>query len=149
MTRPISSSRSCSPSAIVTAEAVVLDTDVVSRLMRQTLPSSIADQLTGATLAVTFVTVGELYRGAAHAQWGARRLDLLAHWLARVVVLPADTIVARQWGQITGTALRAGRPLPSNDAWVAACCLTHDVALATLNTRGYEDIAGLRLVRIA
>jgi hypothetical protein len=55
--------------------------------------------------------------------------------------------MARRWGEITGRALRAGRPLPANDAWVAACCLSYGVPLATLNTRDFAAIAGLRCSR--
>ena len=114
--------------------------------MRRTLPPDLADRLAGLTPAVTFVTVGELYRGAVHAGWGTRRLAELAEWLSRVVVLPADAAVARRWGEITGTALRAGRPLPANDAWTAACCVAYGAALATLNERHFAGVEGLRLV---
>jgi toxin FitB len=130
----------------VTADAVVLDTDVASRLMRRTLPASVADRLVGLTPAVTFVTVGELFRGAVHARWGERRVDELQRWLARLVALPADQAVGRTWGEITGHALRAGRPLPANDAWIAACCLVHGAPLATLNPRDFASIEGLRVL---
>jgi toxin FitB len=129
-----------------TAEAIVLDTDVVSRLMRDTLPATVARRIQGLTPCVTFVTAGELFRGAAHAGWGARRVGALERWLERVTVIPADRAVARRWGEITGRALRAGAPLPANDAWIAACCLTHDTPLATLNARHFAGIDSLQLV---
>ncbi len=127
----------------------MLDTDVVSRLMRETLPAPVARRLRGVTPCVTFVTVGELFRGAAHAGWGTRRVTALERWLERVIVIPADQATARRWGEITGRALRAGAPLPANDAWIAACCLTHDTPLATLNSRHFEGIDSLRLVTAA
>ncbi len=125
---------------------VVIDTDVASRLMRDSLPGELRARLTDVVMSVTFVTVGELYRGAAHARWGARRVTMLTDWLARVTTVPGEAAVARRWGEITGQALAAGRPLPANDAWIAACCLTHSAALATLNRRDYEQIQGLRLL---
>jgi toxin FitB len=130
----------------VTAEAVVIDTDVASRLMRGNLPADIADRLVGVNPAVTFVTVGELHRGAVHARWGRRRTGELRRWIGRVLVLPADRAVAHRWGEITGRALRAGRPLPANDTWIAACCLTYGVPLATLNARDFAAITGLRVL---
>ena len=130
----------------MTAERVVIDTDVASRLMRDSLPHQLSSALADAVMSVTFVTVGELFRGAAHARWGARRVAMLADWLARVTMIPGELAVARRWGEITGRALAAGRPLPANDAWIAACCLTHAVPLATLNRRDYGRIEGLRLV---
>jgi predicted nucleic acid-binding protein len=132
-----------------TAEAIVLDTDVVSRLMRDTLPAAVKRRIQGLTPCVTFVTVGELFRGAAHAGWGARRVAALDRWLGRVIVISADRAIARRWGEITGRALRAGAPLPANDAWIAACCLTHNAPLATLNSRHFAGIDSLRLITAA
>jgi predicted nucleic acid-binding protein len=129
-----------------TAETIILDTDVVSRTMRDTLPAAIAQHITGLTPCVTFVTAGELHRGAAHARWGARRVTALERWLERVIVIPADRAVAHRWGALTGDALRAGKPLPANDAWIAACCLTHNTPLATLNVRHFTRIDSLQLV---
>lgn len=42
----------------------------------------------GGTLAVTFVTVGELHKGMALRSWGERRRDDLVRWTERLVVLP-------------------------------------------------------------
>ncbi len=130
----------------MTAEAVIIDTDVASRLMRRTLPGSLADRLIGLTPAVAFVTIGELFRGAVHARWGERRVQELNRWLARLVVLPANPAVARRWGEITGQALNLGRPLPANDAWIAACCLSYQAPLATLNPRDFANIEGLQVL---
>jgi predicted nucleic acid-binding protein len=136
----------CASNATATAEAVVLDTDVVSGLMRDTLPAAVAQRIEGLTPCVTFVTAGELFRGATHAGWGTRRAKALEHWLEHVIVIPADRAVARRWGELTGGSLRAGAPLPANDAWIAACCLTHDTPLATLNSRHFTGIDSLQLI---
>lgn len=61
-------------------------------------------------------------------------------------MLPGSEEVSQRWGQLIGEALRSGRPLPANDAWVAACCLTSGAPLATLNLRRYENVADLELV---
>lgn len=134
------------PSVIVTADAVVLDTDVASHLMRGSLDETFARRIRRSALAVTFVTVGELYRGAAHARWGTRRLTALADWLSLLPVLTGSEVVAHRWGELTGSALVAGKPLPSNDAWIASCCLVHGAALATLNRRHYTEVSDLELI---
>jgi toxin FitB len=125
---------------------MVIDTDIASGLMRGALPGTLSSTLANARLCVTFVTVGELFRGAVHADWGARRVAALTDWLAHLIAIPGERAVARHWGEITGSALAAGKPLPANDAWVAACCLAHGLPLATLNRRDYDRIDGLRLV---
>lgn len=127
-------------------DRVVLDTDVASRLMRASLPGDLTASLAAVAKSMTFVTVGELLRGAVHAQWGARRLRGLADWIDRAPIIVGDVEVARRWGEITGRALASGRPLPPNDAWIAACCLTHGVPLATLNRRDFEQVEGLRFL---
>lgn len=43
-----------------------------------------------------------------------------------------------------------GRPRPVNDSWIAACCLAHDLPLATFNAKDFADYAshdGLHLIR--
>lgn len=127
-------------------EPVVVDTDVASGIMRGSLPAGLRANLARSVLFVTFVTVGELYRGAVHARWGARRIAGLDAWLSRLAVIPGEQPVARRWGELTGRHLAEGRPLPTNVAWIAACCLTHAVTLATLNVRHFDTIEGLRLL---
>lgn len=132
-----------------TAERIVLDTDVASRLLRGTLTDEVAGRLVGAVPLLTFVTVGELLRGASHAGWGRRRVSTLNSWLADLPVIAGDSAIARRWGELTGSALRRGRPLPANDAWIAACCLVHEVPLATYNARDFAAIDTLTLIPAA
>ncbi|HZR94019.1 MAG TPA: type II toxin-antitoxin system VapC family toxin [Gaiellaceae bacterium] len=122
---------------------VVLDTDVASKLQRGAVPADLRDYLDGKRIAVTFVSVGEFYKGAYQRGWGPKRITELERWLRNVVVLPYDVGVSRKWGEISAIK---GRPVPVNDAWIAACCLRHDLPLATLNRRHFEHIRGLVLV---
>lgn len=131
---------------MIDERVVVIDTDVASLLLRRALPEGLRSALTGVFLRVTFVTVGELFRGATHAGWGRRRVSELTDWLSRVESIPGDGAVAERWGEITGRALAAGRPVPANDGWIAACCVTHGLPLATLNLRDYAGIRGLRVI---
>jgi predicted nucleic acid-binding protein len=101
------------------------------------------------TAPVEFITVGELVQWTVMRKWGqARRAELAACLLARPP-LPYSNTVARRWGEISARAMLRGRPRPANDTWIAACCLVHDLPLATLNRKDFEDFAeheGLRLL---
>ncbi len=130
----------------MTAEPLVLDTNVVSRLLDPALAAATRERLGDAAPTVTFVTVGELARAAEHARWEPRRRAELIAVLARLPVIPGDVDVARRWGAITGALLRAGRPLSVNDSWIAACCLRHGVPLMTHNPRDFTHVPGLRLI---
>jgi toxin FitB len=127
---------------------VVLDTDVASAILRGRLPESIRAELEGNSLAITFVTVGELTSWTIRRGWGARRLADIDAWRRHVTRIPYDEAVATTWGRLDARAQARGRPRPINDMWIAAC-LVEDVPLATLNRKDFEDFAehdGLRLI---
>lgn len=98
-----------------------------------------AKLLAGRPLVITFVTLGELTRWVEQRQWGPHRRDMLNRWLTGKYVLHSNHDVARTWGTISAYASRRGRPRPTNDSWVAACCLAYDLPLATRNVKDYED----------
>lgn len=128
---------------------VVLDTDVASRSLKHNLPDALAAKLAGQSIAITFVTLGELTKWTLVRTWGPRRLEALEHFLSRVLVLPYSRRVARTWGELQAHAQRRGRPRPANDTWIAACCLVRELPLATLNRKDFEDFAehdGLQLI---
>lgn len=130
---------------------VVLDTDVASGVLRRRLPDSMRARLVGRSLAVTFVTIGELTAWTALRNWGPRRLRDMSAWRRHVVTLPFDEAVAETWGMLQARAQRRGRPRPVNDMWIAACCLVDRLPLATFNVKDLEDFAeyeGLELVRV-
>jgi predicted nucleic acid-binding protein len=130
-------------------QPVILDTDVASLLHRRKLAGPLAARLIGVEPLITFVTLGELTKWAEIRNWGPRRRDELASWLSGIPVLPGDEAVATVWGRLSAAAARRGRPRPVNDMWIAACCLAHEVPLATVNLKDYEDFAehhGLRLL---
>jgi hypothetical protein len=56
---------------------IVLDTDVASQITKDRLSESMAAQLAGHTLCLTFVTVGELTRWAEISNLGTRRRTTL------------------------------------------------------------------------
>ena len=81
---------------------------------------------------------------------GSAQRRTMRDFLAGLVVLPYDQQVAARWGEIQAYAQLRGRPRPTNDSWIAACCVVRDVPLVTLNTKDFADFAeheGLVLVQ--
>ena len=128
---------------------IVLDTDVASKILRDRLTDPLRSRLLGHSLCITFVTLGELTQWRVIRDWGPRRMATFEDWRHEVGLLPYDEAVAIKWGEIQGDAHLRGRPRPQNDSWIAACCLTRNLPLATFNTKDFADYAehdGLRLI---
>lgn len=129
---------------------VVIDTDVASALLRRRASDELARALAGQILAVTFVTVGELTKWTLVRHWGPRSLATMRTFLGGLVILPYDQRVSARWGELQAYAQLRGRPRPTNDSWIAACCLVRELPLATLNIKDFADFAeheGLQLIR--
>lgn len=127
---------------------IILDTNIVSYLMRggqmaEVYESFLQGQM---LLAITFITVGELYFGAEKANWGEGRRKKLETTLRNFVVIPYDNEIARCYGRLLAEREKGGRPVSSNDAWIAACAVRHEMTLVTHNSKDFEAIKGLKIL---
>jgi len=126
---------------------VIVDTDVVSFLFKgDTRAEAYRQHLQGKTLAVSFMTVAELYRWAYVRGWGEQKLARLEARLHRYVVVPYDHELCRRWAQICAERQRLGRPISVQDAWIAATALCHGCPLVTHNRDDFVDIVGLTVI---
>jgi tRNA(fMet)-specific endonuclease VapC len=128
-------------------DAVLLDTDVFSYLTRDghARGDAYRPHVLGKTIAVSFVTVGEVYFGAEKKNWGSRTLSGLLERLKAVIVVPSDLEICREYGRLRASLEKAGIIIPDNDLWIAACALRHSVPLISNNRRHFKRIAGLSL----
>jgi tRNA(fMet)-specific endonuclease VapC len=101
---------------------IILDTNIVSYLMKGgPLAEAYLPHIQSKLLAITFITVGEMYYGAEKANWGAAKRKKLETELRNFVVIPHDHEIARCYGRLVAERQRAGTPIAPNDAWIAAC----------------------------
>lgn len=128
-------------------DAVLLDTDVFSYLMRpkDARGDAYRHHVKGKTVAISFVTVGELYYGAEKRKWSGKTLQNLQERLKAVVVVPYDAELCRTYGRVRAS-LPAGIVVAANDLWIAACAIRHAIPLITNNRKHFERIPGLTLV---
>lgn len=91
---------------------------------------------------ISVVSVGELEAGVLLARGRTQRADRLrrlAAILSAAPLLPVDRLVAARYGEIRAASGRR----PSNDLWIAATALAHELTLVTAD----EAQAALPLVR--
>jgi tRNA(fMet)-specific endonuclease VapC len=127
-------------------ETILLDTDVFSFVFKgDTRAQLYAPLLQGHRLALSFVSVGELFEWAKIHTWGARRLTQLEKRLSAHVIVPVDLDTCRIWGNIRAAQRLKGQMIATQDAWVAAAAIRHQLPLITHNKRHYESIADLEI----
>ena len=132
---------------------VVLDTNVVSELMRATPDANVVawvGRRSPGAVRTTAITVAEVRYGIARLPTGRRRTLLRA--AAEQVfdtfdeaVLPFDAAAARHYADIVVEREWAGAPISGFDAQIAAICRAASAELATRNTGDFEGL-GLHLV---
>ncbi len=125
----------------------LLDTSVVSELVKKNPHDRVLDWIGGqdeALLFLSVLTLGELEKGIAKLPASARKTRLLS-WVRRDLaerfgnrLLPIDMHVAARWGQLAGESERRGRPLPVIDSLLAATALVHGLQMVTRNIEDFQ-----------
>jgi predicted nucleic acid-binding protein len=126
----------------------VLDTNVVSELMKPIVASSVeiwcASQPRD-SLYITAITQAEILYGIAILPAGNRQKRLLS--LAQAMfredfatrILPFEQKSAEHYATITAHRRRQGNPISQFDAQIAAICRTHRCAIATRNVDDFAN----------
>ena len=128
---------------------VVLDTNVVSELMRPAPDPTVEAWVTGraaATLFFSAVGEAELLYGVAIMSAGQRR-DALASEIEAMLredfagrVLPFDSEAARAYAEIAAARRADGRPVSQADVQIASIACSRGMAVATRNVRDFADM---------
>lgn len=126
---------------------LLIDTNIASFIFKG---SDYADPyiplLSGHELALSFMTVAELFQWAILRQWGDRRVAQLEQYLSNYLIIPVDQLLCREWAQIRADQQSAGRVISPQDAWIAATAIRHDFSLVTHNIKDFREIPNLRLI---
>lgn len=126
---------------------IVLDTNVVSELLRPVPTPRVADWYVGQAAPEAFVsavTEAELRYGVAIMPVGRRR-DSLAVTIEGLLerefsgrILPFNSPAARAYATIAAERRAAGRPIQPADCQIAAIARSLGASVATRDTRGFE-----------
>ncbi|MGL5874621.1 MAG: type II toxin-antitoxin system VapC family toxin [Xenococcaceae cyanobacterium] len=127
---------------------IVLDTNVLSELMRSQPNEYVLQWIakhTATTLFITVLTQAEILYGLELLPEGKRRNALLEaaqsmfdlDFAGRI--LPFDCAAAQQFAAIAAKRRTIGRPISQIDAQIAAIALSHNATLATRNISDFEE----------
>lgn len=109
---------------------ILLDTNAYTAF-KQGLPDAVDIIQRAAQLALSSTVMGELLAGFAVGSREARNRAELQQFLAsdRVHVLLVDGHTAAHYAAVYRSLRQKGRPVPTNDMWIAASALQHQYAL--------------------
>lgn len=128
---------------------IILDTNVLSALMRQTPDEVIVtwlDRQPRSSIWTTSITVLEVCFGVQIMTAGQRRSAVVEAFESVLDklgqrVLSFDASAAEQAGDLMASQHKQGRPRDLRDTMIAAIALAQHATLATRNTVHFDDIS--------
>lgn len=133
---------------------IVLDTNVLSEMMRPapdaTITNWVATQ-SAANLFVTTITQAEILHGVLLLPQGHRRdaIEVAADAMFEEDfagrILPFSSLAARAYAEIAVARRQSGRPISQFDAQIAAIARSAGAAVATRNVPDFEG-CGIRAI---
>lgn len=121
---------------------LILDTNALSALADENPPIvAILSQVADIDLPV--VTLGEYRYGISQSRYKARYSSWLDSLIRDCRVLDIDQETTWRYAEIRLELKKFGKPIPTNDLWIAALCRQHSLPL--LSRDGHFDaVAGVK-----
>ena len=127
---------------------ILIDTNIASFILKG---SDYAEPyeiiLSDHELALSFMSVAELYQWAFIRKWGDRRIIIqLEQYLSNYLIIPTDHLLCQEWAKLRTESQQIGRALSSQDAWIVATAISHNLELVTHNLKDFQGLPKLRLI---
>lgn len=126
---------------------LALDTNAYSSLQLGNVPllKTAVDQ--AEEIILPFVVDAELKAGFHKGQKKVDNYEKLHKFvnLDRVRVLWPDDLINELYARIWSDLAKIGKPIPTNDVWIAAICVQHQLSLAT-NDKHFSNILQIQTI---
>lgn len=130
----------------MTSVSFLIDTDwVIDHFNGRTSVTQRLEQLREEGLALSMISVAELWEGVFFSRDPKRSQAMLEQFLSGVVILALDEESCKQFGHLRGSLRQRGKRFGDFDLLIAASALCHNLTLLTNNRRHFENIEGLRM----
>lgn len=100
-------------------------------------------------LALSVISVAELWEGVYFSKDPERSQTMLEEFLSGMVILGIDEEICKRFGQLRGSLRQKGKLVGDFDLMIAASALRHNLTLLTNNRRHFEAIEGLRIESVS
>ena len=96
-------------------------------------------------LAIPVIVLGEYRHGIAQSRNRTTYENWLSGLLLDCMVLDVTEPTTHHYAQISRELKRKGKPIPTNDLWIAALCRQHSLPLLSQD-RHFDSVAGNKRV---
>jgi tRNA(fMet)-specific endonuclease VapC len=103
------------------------------------------DELMKDGVAVSIVTLGEVFEGAFSSVDPQVELALFRRYFLAFAVVPLTDPVMETFARVRAGLRRQGRLIPDTDLQIAATAVTLDLTLVTRNLRHFSRVPGLKI----
>ena len=120
----------------------LVDTNIVIEVFKGNI--EIADYLYKLPdIYISSIALGELYTGINRVSNRAKHLKRLNDFLKLTTILIVDGETAAIYGELIADLYKLGKPIPTNDVWIAAIAIQYNLTLLT-SDRHFEEINHLK-----
>ena len=123
---------------------MILDTNALSAIADND-PNIIALLARTDVLAIPVMVLGEYRYGIAQSRNRSAYETWLQELLNDCLVLDINELTTRCYAEINLELRRSGRPIPTNDLWIAALCRQHALPLVSRD-RHFDLVPGNRRI---
>jgi len=125
---------------------LLIDTNIYSLVLRG--DQGVAEILQKAdVVGLSTISIGELLSGFKGGSRDAKNREELNMFLdsPRVESYPVDEDTAEYYAEILNNLKESGKPIPTNDIWIAACAFQHGLKLFSADAH-FRSVQGLVLL---
>jgi tRNA(fMet)-specific endonuclease VapC len=123
---------------------MILDTNALSAAADDD-PGVIALLARAEEMAIPVIVLGEYRHGIAQSRHRASYESWLTGLLDDCMVLDINEPTTHHYAEITLELKRKGKPIPTNDIWIAALCRQHGLPLLSQD-RHFDLVAGTQRI---
>jgi len=123
---------------------VIVDTNALSAAADDD-PGAVAVLAGAEQMVIPVIVLGEYRHGIAQSRNRASYEDWLAGLLHDCMVLDVQEPTTHYYAEISLELKRKGKPIPTNDIWIAALCRQHSLPLLSRD-RHFDLVAGTKRI---
>lgn len=122
----------------------LLDTNIVIAVLNK--EAAVESQLTGKTIYLGSIVLGELYYGARKSARSKENIAKIEAFIANYPILDCTRQTAEQYGLVKQALETKGSLIPENDMWIAALAKQHSFTLVTRDDH-FKRVDGLLVAK--